>query len=457
MANEFLYVQETVASIRAKVVGYAQSVGLLVSNWIAQAVGLQVLETVARTVQTYTAQAAQASRGFASLDTSTDPGDVDPYDNTNATLPPSPGYLTDLGNNVFGTDRIKQTNATGLENFLNTGVGAVSQTFAPFALTFQRNYADPATGLAPTYRNTDGFPTYQLVGGGTLAANPDHTLTVGPGVSVILPIICEQPGSVGSATANTIVFQGNALPGVTVTNPAAVLGADREAADDYRSRCRIAPAAVSPNGPADAYRYISLGAQSDAAGNVFYFPVFANGTALGVDTGGNLNTFANPNGTSLGVARVYVSTSSTTGNVAVYFATTTGPVGGGVVTSLASLFNAVYWPDCTTRSFNAATATSVTVSATIKAKAGPGVSAASVAANIATALANLFAVVPIGGYDQVGGAGTFYLDEIRGVISTADPAIYHVALSSPGGDVALALGHVATLNNTITSGNVTVS
>jgi hypothetical protein len=104
-----------------------------------------------------------------------------------------------------------------------------------------------------------------------------------------------------------------------------------------------------------------------------------------------------------------------------------------------------------------ATDTSVTVGATIKAKAGSGVSAASVAANIGNALVAFFKEVPIGGWDQVAGAGTLYADKIRAVIEQADPAIYKVTLSSPATDVALALGHDATLNNTIVAGNVTVS
>lgn len=455
-AFTYLYASETTASVRAKIVGYAQAAGLRISNWIVGGVGLQILETIAPTVATYTAQAAQAIRGFASLDTSTDPGDPDPYDATNAGLDPEPGYLSDFGSNVFGTDRIGEDFAVGTVTFTNAGAGAVSQTFAPDALTFQRDYAD-ATGLAPTYRNTDGGPTYQLVGGGTLAANGDGTLTVGVGLGVFLPIQCEQGGTAGSATATHISILVNSLPGVTVSNLNAVLGSDRESADPYRARCRIAPASVSPNGPADAYRYIALGAERDALGNVFYFPVGTSNTGLGADASGNLVSLPNASGTSLGVTRVYASKDSATGDVILYFANSSGPAAGGDVTDLTALFNAAYWPDATTRSFNAAISHSVTVDGTVKAKAGAGVSAASVAAKIATALTAYFATVDIGGYDQTAGAGTLYLDEIRAVVSRADPSIYHVVLSSPGADIALALGEVATLTNNIGAGDVTIS
>lgn len=456
MPSTFLYVAETVASIREKIVGYAQAGGLRISNWIATGVGLQILETIVPTVQTFTAVAAQAARGFASLDTSTDPGDVDPYDATNETLDPSPGYLSDMGSNFWGTDRIGEDFAVGTVTFLNSGAGAVSQTFAPDTLTFQRDIAD-STGLAPTYRNT-GAAAYDLVGGGSITPASDGTLTVGAGLGVYLPIQCEQAGTAGGATATHISILVNALPGVTVSNAAAVLGSGREGADAYRDRCRIAPAAVSPNGPADAYRYIALGATKDpATGAVFYYPVGTNTTGLGADSSGNLVAIPNATGITLGVARVYVSKDSGTGTVTIYFANDSGAISTQDLTDLTALINAAYWPDATTRFFNKAIETTVTVAAAIKAKAGAGVSAAGVAANINAALAAFFKTVDIGGYDQTLGAGTLYADKVRSVIEQADPSIYKVTMSSPGGDVSLALGHVAKLAGTIAAGDVTVA
>ncbi len=454
MPSTYLYVSETAAPIREKVVGYAQLAGLRISNWIATSVGLQILETLVPTVQTFTSVAAQAIRGFASLDTSTDPGDEDPYDLTNATLAPEPGYLSDMGSNFWGTDRILEDYATGLITFTNQGTGATTQTFAPYALTFQSIDAD-ATGLAPTYRNTEAA-TYDLVGGGSLTPGGGGALTVGAGQAVYLPIQCEQAGTVGSAAATRITILANALPGVTVSNAAAVIGSGREGAVAYRDRCRIAPAATSPNGPADAYRYIALGARKNPTTlAVFYFPT-ASTTGLGADADGNLVAIPNATGISLGVTRVYVSKDSATGIVLIYFANDDGAVSTQDLADLSALFDAAYWPDCTTRSFNKAIETTVTVAATIKAKSGAGVTTAGIAAKVNTALAAFFKTVDIGGYDQTLGAGTLYADKVRSVIEQADPAIYQVTMSSPGGDVSLALGHFAKLAGTISAGNVTV-
>lgn len=440
MANEYLYVAETVSSIRSKIIGYLQAGGSTLSNWIAGGIGQQIVEAVSNATQGFTGIAARASRGFGSLEFSTDPGDEDPYDPVQATLAPRPGYLSDFGSNVFGTDRLGDTFATGSVSFINTGPGNVNQSLAPYTITVQSAVANP-DGSHSTYRNSSAISSLA-------------------GTTVPVDITADIVGITGNASTGDVNVLVSVLPGVTVTNPADVTGGGgREGAGPYRDRCRIAPASVSPNGPADAYRYIALGAQKNATtGAVFYFPISGNGTGLGADSDGNLVAIPNAVGQSLGVTRVYVSKDSATGLVLVYFATASGAAGGGVVTDLAMLFDAAYWPDATTRSFNAATPHSVTVTSTsIKARAGAGVSAAGVAAKIGTALSDYFATIPIGGYDQTLGAGTLYLDEIRAVVSRADPAIYHVALSSPGADVALALGEVATLTNNINAGSVTVS
>jgi hypothetical protein len=414
----FLYVAETAASIRAKVVGYAQSAGLLLTNMIAGGVGEQILETVVTTIAGVSAIQAKAIRGFASLDTSFDPGDVDPYDPDNAGLPPTPGFLSDFGSNVFGTDRIVDIEATGSVTFANTGVGAVNQNLTAFSVTFQRDTAN-TDGSYPTYRNS--APIIAAVG-----------------ITVTVPIIAESPGAANGAGPGHVTVLVTTLPGVTVTNPAAVVGFDRQGADDYKAACREAASLTSPNGPEDAIRYLAVTARDDGT--------FGNSTT----------------GNSLGITRVYVSQASSNGIVNVYFA---GPAGGAAISGSVAMANQIITkkpgfisvPDAITYTGLAATDVSVPLTYTVKAKVtsvpggvagtytqGAQGVAAPVFAAIEASMSNVyFAGVDIGGFDQTAGAGTLYADEIRSQIAAVWPTTYHTTLSAPGADVALAVGHVA--------------
>ncbi len=447
----YLYIAETVDSVRSKVVGYAQSGRPKITNWISGGVGQQILEAVANTVAGLTVQQARAIRGFASLDTSVDPGDADPYDPGNAALAPDAGYLSDKGSNEYGTGRIGETEATGSINFINTGAGAVNQSLPAFSVTFQRDTAD-ADGFQPTYRNSAAI----VCGAGV-------SLTAALGTAV--PIICETAGTSGNASAGHVTILVTTLPGVTVTNPAAVLGTDRQSAEDYREACREAAALTSPNGPSDAYRYLATTGRDDG-------------------TWGNSTT-----GNSLGITKIQVSGDSTTGTVDVYYAgasggaalsgtvlATTGPMVGMTFVQAANYLisqtpGVISVPD----GFNfgpsgsggvAATDVTVNVTYTVKALASsvPGSSAgtyttggsppavvAAVFAAIDAAYDAFFIPFPMAGDDQTAGAGVLYTDDLLGVLyrvplaSGVILASYGCAVSVPaaGGSTALALGHDA--------------
>lgn len=434
----------TLAGVRSLVYGYAAAANLIITNWLKGGVGQQTFEAQTRAAYNYVSVQGALVRGFASLDTSTDPGDVDPYNPSNATLPPSPGLLSAFGENTFGTKRIGQTFASGFVTFTNGGAG--SRTFGPETLVFTWTANTPPTP-APTYTN---------VADPTVYTNPDGTVTVAAGASVDLPIQAQEIGTRSNVGVASSITMTTVLLGCSATNAAAVLGQDREGANAFRARCRLAPSSVSPNGPADAIRYIALGSAETLNGDVYYLPT-ATDVGLGIDSDGNIVQLPNPVGTSLGITRAQVTNDSATGNVIGFFATAAGAPSGGTVTKIANLLNAIYWPDATTRSFNAAIGTTVTTTATIKAKGGPGITTAVIANAISAALAAAFPEFPVGGFDQTAGAGTLYADEVKAIINNAHPAIYHVAMTSPAGDTALALGHVAVLSNTITSGDVTLT
>ena len=147
---EDLLENETVASIRDRIVGHAQAATLAITNWIKGGVGEQILETFTQATYAKSLIVSQAIRGHASLDTATDPGDDDPYDPNNANLEPAPGYLSNKGENDFGTPRREATFAGGFVTFVNAGPGI--RTFAPGALTFTWTDISPPDP-PPTYPN----------------------------------------------------------------------------------------------------------------------------------------------------------------------------------------------------------------------------------------------------------------------------------------------------------------
>src|SRR5262249_21644553 len=89
------------------------------------------------------------------------------------------------------------------------------------------------------------------------------------------------------------------LVGCTATNPAAVLGTDREDADVYRARCRQAPSRLSLGGPSSIYEYL-------AAKTIDGKPL------------------KNAQGAAVNITRVWVSQDSPTGDVAAYYASDNG-------------------------------------------------------------------------------------------------------------------------------------
>lgn len=438
---------ETLAATRARILGYAQAAGLRVTNFVKVSVPYQIVETMTNAANYSSALSSRLVRGYASLDTSTDPGDEDPYDSTNASANPARGMLSEKGAGDYGTERITDGFARGTITITNASGGAID--IAPEAVTFARDTVDPDTGLTPTYRNIADAAVY---------TNPDGTVTIANGATLDVTIEAEEKGAGSNAGASHVALSTNLGTGVTATNAASIVATVRESAEAYRAKCRSAASILSLGGPQDAYRYIALSAKKADDGSVFFIPPWGDGTTgIGVDSDGAFAVIPDATGTAIGINRVYVSQSSATGTVAVYFASADGDPGATALTDLTALFDAVYWPECTTRSFHRATNVTVTIAGTVKAKAGAGVSAASVATAIDEAITAAFPGYDIGGFDRTAGAGTLYKQEVESLVNGAATSIYKVTLSSPSGDTALALGQVAVPSNSITSSDVTVA
>lgn len=420
--NEDLYISETVEGVRSKLITYAQTASLIITDWLVGGPGQQIFESVSQTIATTTSVIAAVVRGYASLDTSTDPGDVDPFDEANASRAPVPGMLSHYGANTFGTKRQDETFATGFFTFDNSA-GVVPRTFGPDALDFTWTTASPPSP-APTYKNAADSAIY---------TNPDGTVTVAAGAVLEIPVRANEAGSRSNAPPSALTLT-TSMTGPTGTNAAAILGRDRESAPTYRERCRQAPSRTSLGGPTAAYAYL-------ARTNL-------DGTAL-----------LNANGDPVNISRVQVTQDSTTGIVRAFFGSPSGAAIGEDVDAANENIqsNAFAVPDAITYTGAAAEAVDLDVEGTAKIKAGPGVVNATVRQAIVDALALAFTEFPIGGVDQVDGAGVIYTDDLQAIAANACPGLYAVNVSTPAGNsTPLTLGQVAIYLGTIADWSLTV-
>ncbi len=401
-----------ISQVRATVLGYLQAAGLTVTNWRVIGVAKQMFEGFVAASQAYVSSESAIVRGFASLDTATDPGDVDDFDPNNQDLPPAPGFLSAMGQNTFGTTREEANFATGICAFLNNGTGA--RVLSPGSVIWTWTGGTPPDP-PPTYINTNDPDIYL-----------DGTVTVPAGTSIDLPVRCQVQGAIGSAPAGTLSLT-TTLVGCSSTNPAAVVGNDREDAGTYRGRCRQAPARLSLGGPSDAYAYL-------AAKKL-------DGTVL-------LNDAVPPVPTS--ITRVQVTQDSSTGIVDAYYASESGAAITDDITAAVknTKFNAFAVPDAITFTGHAATVTTIHVVGTARIKARIGITAQAVAEGIVASLVANAKTIPVGGVDQVANAGVVYTGDLEAFARQGYKGVYDVVITTPAGlSTAIAEGHVAVIQS----------
>jgi hypothetical protein len=402
----------SISQVRTTVLGYLQAVNLKVTNWRIISVGRQTFEGFVASSQGYVSSQSVIVRGFASLETSTDPGDVDAFDPNNQNLPPAKGFLSAMGANTFGTIREEASFATGFAPFVNAGPGA--RVLAPGGIIWTWTEGTPPDP-PPTYINTNDPAIY--VGG---------TVTVPAGTSINLPVRCQVIGAIGSAPANSLSLT-TTLVGCTSTNANAIIGNDREDAETFRTRCRQAPARLSLGGPSDAYAYLATKK--------------LDGTVL-------LNDGVPPVPTS--ITRVQVTEDSSTGIVNAYYASGSGPAIPDDITAAVrnTKFNAFAVPDAITFTGFAAISTVIHVVGTAKIKAKIGVTAQAVADGLVAALIANGKTTPVGGVDQVVGAGVVYTRDLEAFARSGYPGVYDVIITTPAGlSTAIAVGHVPVIQS----------
>lgn len=294
-------------------------------------------------------------------------------------------WLTVVAKRVYGIDRIEATYATVDLTVDNTAGGV---------------YAFDAGDVIARNPSTDA--TY-------VNAAPFSLRAMQTGVKV--PFVATEVGIVANALPGAISDLVTKLNGVTVTNPAAARAVDRESDALLRTRCLEKPSSLSPNGPADAYRYFARSA-------------------------------TRADGSSIGVTRVKVSSSSSTGHVDVIVGCDSGPVDGDAsdpatdLGAVAASLAANVVPRGVSCTVQSATAKVIAVTYEAWLYDSTELSDADLEEKIAWALADFIGTRPIGG-----DAGYVFDDALRTTIGNAVGA-FHVSVTSPADKVTIGANEV---------------
>ncbi len=285
--------------------------------------------------------------------------------------------------------------------------------------------AEPATGYI-TATNTKAFP-YTLQAGALIVAHSTTGETYRNDADIVIPaldvladiaITSSEIGTAADAAPGFITtIVGPSMNGVTVTNPLAVLGTDDETIPALVERSRSKLAALSPNGPKDAYNYV-------------------------VKTPALCAT-ASP------ITRATTYCDPATGEVTVYVANGGGTPSGGDITICQATIDTMAEPWCTTAT--AVAATTVTVAVTYQVWVRSSLPEADIQTAIASALASYFASAPIGGVIiPPATTGYIYVEALRVAIAGAlfgDRSIGAelVDVTIPATDESIANSEVAVL------------
>jgi phage-related baseplate assembly protein len=314
-------------------------------------------------------------------------------------------WLTLFGESWFNVPREEATFAQTTETLSNA-------TGAPYTINPGDLHFAVTTG-------TNAGALYSNTTGGILPASGTLDVT----------IVADVAGASSSANSGEITTMVTPLAGVTATNSDPATGKDDESDASYVSRLQSSFGALSPNGPEDAYRFFALNAK-------------------------------HADGTPVDVNRASVTPHSSTGQVGIYVASSSGVVPGTVgnlATDLGLVADNIFrnaMPLTDTPTIASAVGLNVDIQATVYMRATNTLDAATVKAKVLSALLKYFGTVPIGGTD-IGGGGKLFLDAVIGEIYQAIPGqVAQVIITSPGADVSMTVSQVAIL--TSVTGDFTV-
>jgi hypothetical protein len=306
------------------------------------------------------------------------------------------GWLTLLARYTFNVERIDATFASGQVTLTNGGGGLYTHN--------PRTFQVKNTRTGKVYTNTSLF-------------------TLNPTSAITIDIEAIEAGSASSSAPGEIDALVTIDNGVTVTNAAAVVGADAESDDALVARCEAKRETASDKGPRGAYEYAALSA------------------LLG-------------DGTPVGVNRVQISASSDFGTVDMWVAT---PTGAPTSAELDAINNNVEFGDQTTFfgarpdsvKFTLFAAVPVPLSGVLDvwATATPGLDEATLTDLVNAQLEAMISTYPIGGRRKPPSTqGYLFAGNVEGTAKAAHPAIFDVAGAT---DLPINPGEVATYTATI--------
>lgn len=316
--------------------------------------------------------------------------------------------------------------------FLSTAEGDWAEWQARENYGTERNAASFATTEVLISNSTgavyDLDPGDYIIKNSVSGAQYFNTETVHVG-SMAVDVACDvqafEAGSASSSLAGELTGQVSAQPGLTCTNAAAAIGIDIEPIPLLKVRALESVAAISPNGPRDAYNYVAKGAKR------------ADGSLVGVT-----RTQANPDNDGL---------------LGFYLAGDSGAIPSPDVTIVDALLQEQATPLGTTLAVYSAAAVPVNVTYHVWMPAALNITPTDALTAINATLAAYFKSLPIGGF-LVGVDRGLWGSGLESAIGQATTSqglplgIFRVEVT-PSGLVPLGIGDVAvagTLTGTIT-------
>lgn len=297
-------------------------------------------------------------------------------------------WLKILALEVYGVTAQDATFATGQVTLVNGGGGY---------------YPREAGDLA--FKSSITGKTYHSTSAGILNSGPGTTLTV--------DFVADEAGSDSTLAPDELDTMVTTLLGVTIQSSTQAIGLDDQDEDSIRTQCKDSLGALSPNGPADAYRYVAR--NSDLTG------ITTITRALAVPDAGALT-------------------------VTVYVAGAGGSVTPTEVTAVQRALDA--WATPLTVTATAVSASGVTVNMTMTVAYSGGLSDADLTTKIRAQLTAALAAINIGGSALTTGGSGVPRSALIAAIFKAAPEITAVDLTVPAGDTALLSNQVPVLGST---------
>ena len=377
------------ADFRASILSTLEDLGFPVTSWETDGVAYQMISVFAEQLATVSlVQRGIASGGFLDLAAA-----LRNEDGTDSTP-----WLDLLSTYLYATPRIEASFASGDYEISNGNA---------FAVVLQPGDVRAVSAEGYTYTSATGG---SVPAGGTLTV----TLTA------------DQPGVTGTAAPGTIVIQ-DGPSGLSGTNLGTIVGLGQESNVALAARCRAKLASLSPNGSAAAYGYFAPQAVTTFGG----YPLGV--TRIGLRVGHY----------DFG----YEPSPPYPGEVYLYAATASGPLGGGAsppanIGACSDLWRyLMQWcvPDAVRLRVIPAVIQAIPVQATIYVSS-PGITVD----DVYEAIASYFATIPVGGV-VLGSVGVVPFSGIIDAIHNLSSTVRSVAMTTPTANVVLSGAEIPTL------------